>query len=154
MSGGEAIDLMGAFPAGPNRIIYDALVKLKLVHAFGRSVLIPDQLVLETEGDWLQPHLFTAPTLSFANGMAYAQFGIDLPDGERLLVGLTNDRHVKAMPDGSHIYRCRIAGPPALAAHATGACRLRPDSGFDMRLFHHTAPDTLKLITQSSVLRG
>ena len=83
---------------------------------------MPGQLVLETGSGWLQPHFFTAPTLSFAKGMAYAQFGIDLTDGEQLLVRLTSDRPVKAMPDGSHIYRCRIAGPPALSGHATGAC--------------------------------
>jgi hypothetical protein len=148
----EPIDLIDTFPADSDT--YDALVKLKLVHAPGRSVLMPDQLVLVTEGVWLQPQFFTAPTLSFREGMAYAQFGVDLPDGESLLVGVTNDRHVRALPDGSHIYRCRIAGPAALAGHAAGTCRIRTDTGFDMRLFHHTGPDTLRLIKQSSVLRG
>lgn len=154
MSDHEPIDLMDTYPSGPGETSYEALVKLKLVHARGGSVLGPDLLVLETDGVWLQPQFFTAPLLNFHKNLAYAKFGVDLVGGDQLLVGVTSDRHVRALPDGSHIYRCRIAGPAGLACRASGACRLRQDSGLDLRLFHHTAPDTLDLIKKSSVLRG
>jgi hypothetical protein len=153
MTDDEPLDLMDSFPA-KDRSTYEGLVKLKLVHAPRRSVLMPDQLLLPAERVWLQPQFFTAPLLSFHGDRAYAQFGVDLSDEQRLLVGTTDDRHIRALPDGSHMYRCRIAGPPGIVRHAAGSCRIRTDHGVDLRLFHHTAPDTLQLIKNSSVLRG
>jgi hypothetical protein len=147
------VDLMDTFPVKDGQTVYDAIVKLKLVHAHGQSVLVPDILALPSDQVWLQPYFFTPPILSFYKGKAYAQFTVDIADGERLLVGLTNDRHIGTLPDGSHVYRCEIAGSADLLSKATGACRAR-SNGFDLRLFHHTTPATLDLIKSSSVLRG
>jgi hypothetical protein len=67
MSGDSTIDLMDSFPAG-DRATYEGLVKLKLVHGPGRSVLTPDQLVLPADRVWLQPRSFTASSLSLYGG--------------------------------------------------------------------------------------
>lgn len=149
------IDLAETFPRRAGDEVYDGIVKLKLVHAPGRSVFLTDMLFVEHGGwHWLQPHMFGPPLLSFHEQASYAQFDVDLESGARLLLGTTDDRHVRSLPDHSHLYRCRISGPPELLAYAAGAARRRDDDGFDVRLYHHTAPDTRKLIESSGVLRG
>src|SRR4051812_8776476 len=106
------IDLMDAFPAHARETVYEGFVKFKLVHAPGRSVFMPDLVVLDLVGwKWFQPLFFGAPQLSFYGDLAYAQFDIDVESGPRLLLGFTRETYVRGFADGSHMYRCKIAGP-------------------------------------------
>lgn len=149
------VDLMDTFPRGAGDEVYDGIVKLKLVHAPGRTIFLTDMVFIEHGGwHWLQPHFFGPPLLSFHDQGSYAQFDVDLESSARLLLATTGNRYIRTLADHSHLYRCRISGPPDLISHAAGAARRRPDDGFEVRLFHHTRPDTRQLIESSSVLRG
>lgn len=150
------IDLMNSFPSGGYPAVYEGFVKFKLVHAIGRSIFAPDFVVMHEAGRWvwLEPRTFGAPLLSFHDNDAYAQFDVRLIDDSiRLLIGITNDRYIRSFDDGSHIYRCKVAGPDRLIDQAAGDCRQRRNLGFDLRLFHHTAPETLPLIHKSGMDR-
>ena len=149
------IDLMDTFPRRAGDKVFDGIVKLKLVHAPGRSIFLTDMIFIDHAGwHWLQPHMFGPPVLGFHEQASYAQFDVDIESGVRLLLAITGDRFVRSLPDHSHLYRCRISGPPTLLADAAGAARLRSDDGFDVRLFHHTTPRNRKLIENSGVLRS
>ena len=109
-------DLLSTFPS-LGRSTYDGLVKLKLVHSKGSSVLLPD-VVLAQFGDWkyFQPHYFGPCQLAFIDDQAYGQMDIDVLSGPKLLVGWTASRLVRRFADGSQLYRCKIASiePPRL----------------------------------------
>ncbi|MDP2830007.1 MAG: hypothetical protein Q8O37_15555 [Sulfuricellaceae bacterium] len=86
----ELIDLMQTFPAN-GKAIYDGLVKLKLVHANGFSLLLPELIVINIDGwKWFQPKFFSACMISFAENAAYGHSWWDD-------VGfILNGRHVNA----------------------------------------------------------
>ena len=101
------IDLIESFPRRAGDEIYEGVVKFKLVHAPGQSVFLTDMVFIEFGGwHWLQPHMFGLPLLSFYEQASYAQFDVDLESGARLLLGTTGDRHIRSLPDHSHLYRC------------------------------------------------
>lgn len=150
----ELIDLMQTFPAN-GKAIYDGLVKLKLVHANGFSLLLPELIVIDIDGwKWFQPKFFSACLISFSENAAYGQFNVDTDRGARLFIGITKDRFVRHYADRSQIYRCRIAGPTALEDFATGTCTVEKDSNIQLRLFHHTLPATIDKIRECGYFLG
>ena len=151
----DDLDLMDAFPAA-DAPSYEGYIKLKLVHGVGYSVLLPDALFLEgAEGwRWFEPKMFDPPLLSFVDGQAYAQFGLETANGDEVLAATTEDRFVARFGDGSQIFRCRIAGAADLLARSTGRAERRDDGGFDLHLFHHTSAASLAAIHASGELWG
>lgn len=88
------MDLMDAFPAyvGEKKS-YEGFIKVKLVHARGFSVLLPDLVFAEIDGwRWFQPQYFSPCLLSFQDDAVYAQLNVDTDNGARLFVGFTGDR--------------------------------------------------------------
>lgn len=148
-------DLMETFPAHAGAAVYDGLVKLKLAHAHGFSLLLPDLLIIEIEGwRWFQPQYFSACLLSFVEEAGYAQFNVEPEPGVKLLVGITRDRLIRAFGDGSFLYQCRIAGPARLKPFASGTCTLAEDQTIWLDLFHHTTAQAASAIRQSGHFRG
>ena len=114
-------DLMESFPSLAYEARYGGFVKLKLAHAQGFSLILPDLLIIAFNGwRWFQPKYFSACNLSFLDEGGYAQWNVEPVPGVKLLVAITRDRLVRSYPDGSFLYRCHIAGPARLKAHATG----------------------------------
>lgn len=149
------IDLMDTFPAR-GKPTTDGLIKMKLAHAHGFTVLLPDVLLVNFNGEWkwFQPKFFTACLMSFLDKQAYGQLGIDLDEQLRLLVGFTKDRCVRRFSDGSQLYECRIAGPVDLEDHSTGTCTVSDEHNIVLDLFHHTLPETVDLIRESGHFRA
>ncbi|MGL4295267.1 MAG: hypothetical protein ACRCTG_06085 [Aestuariivirga sp.] len=152
--GNEAmLDLMQTMSVGDGEVACEGFVKIRLVHAQGFSLLVPDVLVLG-RSHWFAPQYFTATLLGFLDDAAYAQFSFE-PSGElRLIVAITRDRFVRAYDDGSFLYACRIAGPAGFEARATGGCRVAEDHTIWLDLFHHTTDEAGAAICASRHFRG
>lgn len=133
-------NLMNTFPA--RGVAIDGLIKMKLAHAAGFSVLIPDILVAQFQGEWkwFQPKFFTACLLRFLDGQAYGQLSVEPSEDLRLLVKMTQAGFVRRFDDGSQLYRCKIDGTRNLGDHCTGTCSVSDDFGISLDLFHHTLP--------------
>src|SRR4051794_17460363 len=117
----EVVDLMAAFPRGAQDATYEGYLKVKLGHARGFSLLLPDLLAIDLDGwRYFQPQFFSPCQLSFFGDTGYVQLCIEPEPGVKLLLATTRDRLVRSYPDGSFLYRCRVAGPARLKAHATG----------------------------------
>lgn len=95
---------------------YEALIKLKLVHAEGFSLLLPDFIAADINGwKWFQPKFFTACSIAYFDDFSIATLAIDFAEtGSRFLVMFTSSQFVSQFDDGSHLYRCLLAGllPP------------------------------------------
>src|SRR4051794_27019951 len=69
----------------------DGFIKLKLVHAEGTSLLLPDLLAADLSGmEWFQPKFFYGCRLSFLKGFSAADIGIELSNGALVNVTLTS----------------------------------------------------------------
>lgn len=149
------IDLIDAFPTR-NRPTNDGLIKMKLVHAPGLSILLPDVLLINFNGKWkwFQPQFFSPCHLSFLGDQAYGQLSVNLNEELQLFIGITKDRLVRRFRDGSQLYRCRIAGPADLEGYSAGRCSVSDDHDILLDLFHHTLPQTVELIRQSGHFRA
>lgn len=91
-----AVDLMETFPTHAGDGIYEGLVKLKLAHADGLRVLLPECVMLDIQGwAWFQRQYFSACLLRFLADGGYGQFSIDTESGARLFIGFTQDRLVR-----------------------------------------------------------
>ncbi len=152
---GRIPDLMETFPIRADQVAYDGYVKLRLVHAKGITLTLPDVLVIDLDGwRWFAPQYFSACLLSFVDGAGYGQFDIEPKQGVKLLIGITRDRFVCSYPDGSFLYRCRVAASPGLKAQATGTCTIEADHKIWLNLFHHTSGKVGAAIRKSGHFRG
>lgn len=136
--------------------VVEGLIKLKLIHAQGFSLLLPELLVAEVGGwKWYQPKFFTACLLHYLDGFAICNLWIDLSEEPpRLSIQFTSGQLVRKFEDGSHLYSCFISGASDLAAIATGTCTVSDDNDLLLDLFHHTTPEYRKAIEESGHFRS
>lgn len=100
--------------------VIDGFIKLKLVHAEGTSLLVPDLLAADLGGmRWFQPKFFYAPQLSFWEGYAAANIGIEVSGGPLVNVTFTSGGFVASLSDSSQVYRCMISAPGDLTVPCT-----------------------------------
>lgn len=130
-------------------------IKVKLVHAQGYSLLLPDMIVVDVDGlRWLQPKFFSACLLSFFDDGAIARMGIEPAHGVKLIVDFASKDLVRSYDDGSFLYRCKFSSPMVLKPHLAGKCSLDADHRVWLNLFHHTAAGTVGLIRKSGYFKG
>jgi len=142
-------------PTHPGSVVCEGLLKIKLAHAQGFSVLLPDILLVEESGwKWFAPKYFTPPLLSFRDNEGYCQFVVETLSGAELFVAFTKDRLVRKFGDGSALYRCRISALPGLSQHATGACQVDANSTPILPLYHHTTKEVVEVIKRSGHFIG
>lgn len=136
--------------------VVEGLIKCKLIHAQGFSLLLPELLVADVGGwKWFQPKFFTACLLHFLDGFAMGSLWIDLSEEPpRLSIQFTSSQLVRKFEDGSHLYRCFISGAADLAAIATGTCAISDDNDVLLDLFHHTTPEAREAIVESGHFRA
>lgn len=137
----------------PNAI--NGFIRLKLAHARGTTLLVPDLLAADLGGmSWFQPKFFFPPLLSFWDGNAAADIRIEVSGGPLVSVGFTSGGFVEALGDGSQLYRCVISGPSDLAQTADGTCMLDSSGEVWLDLFHHTTNQAAEAIRASGHFRG
>ena len=89
--------------------VIDGFIKLKLVHAEGTSLLVPDLLVADLGWmRWFQPKFCYTPKLSFWDGYAAADIGMEVSGGPMVEVGFTSGGFVATLSNSSQVYRCKI----------------------------------------------
>lgn len=140
-----------------DEVAYTGYAKLRLIHARGRSLLMPDHVVIQETGTyWLQPQWFY-PSMLMLDEPGYSSLHIAIANRLSrdviIRVEIRGDDLVASLPDRSHVYRCTVYGPQNLALYKAGRCRVRPDTGIDLRLYHHTAKATKPLIVASSHIK-
>jgi hypothetical protein len=132
--------------------IYEGLIKVKLVHARGFTVLLPDLLVIGSK--WYQARFFTAPRLSWLDEATCCQFSFELDPNKKLTIHFTGDRLLSHQPDGSSVYRCRLYGPSNLENFADGDCEVDDNGNVALWLYHHTKPENVQAIRASGHFRS
>lgn len=139
-------------------VVHHGFMKLRLVHARGRSLVLPDQIVVRGSGTfWLQPQWFYASMLMVDDpGYTSLHIAVANPWGSDVVVRVEvrGDDHVTSLTDRSQIYRCMIHGPRNLDRYKAGRARVRTDGGIDLRLYHHTRKATKPLILTSKHIRA
>lgn len=141
---------------------WSGLVKVKLLHRDGGSVLLPDLVVVGAKGNqWVQPQFFHAPLLAWDDDNATATIWIGALDRTRqeaggldLKVTFRRTDRKAVLDDHAELYRCEITTEHSPARLAVGKARRRDDGGIDLRLYHHTTRESLALIHQSNHVRG
>lgn len=118
-------------------------------------MLVPDLLAANLgEMRWFQPKFFYAPRLSFWDGYAAVDIGIEISGGPLVNVGFTSGGFVASLSDSSQVYRCVMSAPADLAQSADGTCSLEPSGDFLLDLFHHTTDHAAEAIQASGHFRG
>lgn len=143
-------------PSGSEPDVHAGFIKLKLIHARGFSVLLPDLLAADINGwRWFQPKFFTACMLAFLDGHSVGTVWVDLAEqGSRLCVRFSSEHFIRRFDDGAQLFRCSISGPSELASFAAGTCTVGEDHEVLLDLFHHTTDQARDGIRQSEHLRA
>jgi hypothetical protein len=133
----------------------DGYIKLKLLHARGVSLVLPEFLVADLGGmKWLQPKFFYPCTLGFFDSFCTCHIGIELSDGTLVHTFFSSSGFVTSLNDRSQIFRCIISNTKDLGQATVGRCTLDQSGDFLLHLFHHTNIDSLNLIHKSGHYRG
>jgi hypothetical protein len=134
-------------------VSFEGVVKLRLGHSTNGSVLVPEQVFLNTQEGWkfYQTSFFGAPIFAFnvEPHLHVARFNVDVGPprakaATRLIVTVRSDELIRRLPDGSHLYRCQLEGPPTFPHEPTGDADLLPDNDFALHLFHVTNGNAAK----------
>lgn len=143
----------GTEPLGDVRT--EGLVKCRLLHGMGCSLIVPDQVFLGADGSkWIQPLTFMANLIGkFSEDEIVCDLPVDISCGQTLRIRFFNHDLLANLEDGSQLYKCEIQGPSDLAEYATGDSCLGAGSVPYIRLYHHTTPDARDSIISSGHFR-
>lgn len=138
------------------------LIKVKLLHGDGGTVLLPELIVLGDALDhWVQPQFFFAPLLYWDDDNAGTIINIAavdktrrFSDGLDATVTFSRADWLCNAGDRSEIYSCSVESEYRAAALAVGRARQNPDGNIDIRLYHHTTETALEQIQSSGHVRG
>lgn len=145
------LERFGGKEYSPSR--QEGLIKCRLWHGLGKSIIVPDQLFFQRGENlvWYQPRTFFAPLLANTGEDAIVTLFADI--GEyALTLSFSTRTHIAPLEDGSHLYRCQVEGPARLPTpDGTGR---RRDDRLLIDLFHHTSEDARAAILASGSLRS
>jgi hypothetical protein len=135
----------------------EGLLKVKLIHAQGYSLLMPDLLLMQGRDrwQWIQPKFFTACLMHFLKNFSTAALWVDPREGgPQLTVRFSSGQFVRRFDDGSHLYRCVITGTGDLEKLAAGTCIVTVAHDVLLDLFHHTTAEFKQAIETSGHFRA
>ncbi|MDQ1193796.1 hypothetical protein QE419_002562 [Brevundimonas vesicularis] len=147
--------------AGPT-VDYKGLIKIRLVHAPGRSYLVPEVLLLHIGRRWVYfiPSFFGPNLIGFDDHRAVAcRIHLDVvrPGGNRgyrLAVTIDPAALRCAYASGGHLYDCTVTGRTQLQHEAAGRARVSQDYEILLQMFHFTDLKGQIGIRKSGVLRS
>lgn len=119
---------------------YSGYIKCKLVHKEDYSIIVPDQIYIDSNPLlWIQPLAFFACILIKIENKICCKFDIDISCGHMIRVIFDNtDDYIKKYSDGSNLFKCKIEGPLNLEDYATGIGYFAEDMTPYLKLYHHT----------------
>ena len=138
---------------GLSNHLHEGFIKCKLIHGFGYSLVVPDQIYLTgTDLLWIQPLCFLPSICLKMNLTEECQLYIDISCGNTIKVNFSGKDIVSTFNDGSNYFKCKIEGPDNLPEYATGTAELKNGIPF-LHLYHHTSAESKRLIQNSSFFR-
>lgn len=114
------------------------LVKVRLVHALGASLLVPDQIYMPEPPVWFQPRRYFASTVMKTKERIQATLWCDVETAQGLRIDVNNDQAPQQLTDHSWLYACILHAPADIRAAATGTWKYGLNGELLLRLFHHT----------------
>ena len=130
--------------------LFEGFIKCKLFHGNGFSLIIPDQVYVETSQLWWIQPLFFAPNLiSKTDDYIECNIWVDISFGACIQITFRNNEFIRRLSDGSEIYKCKILGPERLEEYAIGRARWKGEGNPQIHLFHHTKEETIGKIIAS-----
>lgn len=139
---------------GSNEIF--GYIKCKLAHTENASVIIPDQVYFNWDGQlrWIQSFNFMPCFLIKAEDYIVCDVFFDISCGYAVRARFFDSDFIRNFDDGSQLYKCKLLVPDDVGDHAIGVAVQREGFAFSVQLFHHTRLETVELIKQSGVLLG
>jgi len=131
---------------------FDGMIKCKLSHGLGYSIIIPDLIFLNEASKWIQPLYFTACFLSKDDFEINCRISVDISFGKRIFIKFSNQGFLKQFVDGAELYKCTIQGPENLVDYGTGT--YSDKESLAINLFHHTSSENYGKILKSKHLRS
>jgi hypothetical protein len=134
---------------------YDGYIKCKLVHADNLSIVLPDQLYVDIDGElsWVQPLYFTANMISRNGGADNCFFYVDISQCHRVRVEFSSTDLEQRYDDGSCLYKCKLGGPRFIERHTAGPASLE-NGQISILLYHHTDSEAKKNIIEGRKYRS
>ncbi len=131
-------------------------IKCKLAHTENASVIIPDQIFFNWDGQlrWIQPFNFLPCVLAKEENYIVCDVYFDISCGYAAMARIFDRDFVRDYDDGSQLFKCKLLVPDDIGAHAIGDAVLRDGFEITLQLFHHTKPEKVELIKRSGVLLG
>lgn len=129
---------------------YNGLIKCKLVHGLGYSIIIPD-FIFVTDGNslrWFQTIFFSPCLLGKYIDKTECRIFVDIAHGNKIEVVFCNVDLKAKYQDGSELFTCEIIGPPDLIEFSTGVAK-RVESEIYVQLYHHTTEATVSAINKN-----
>ncbi|WP_019626253.1 hypothetical protein [Thioalkalivibrio sp. ALJT] len=131
-------------------------IKCKLAHTENASVIIPDQIFFNWDGElrWIQPFNFLPCVLVKDDDFIVCELYFDISCGFVVRARFFDNGFVRTFQDGSQLYKCKFYVPDKFGDHAIGVAKQGDDCSIAVQLFHHTKPETVDLINRSGALIG
>lgn len=129
---------------------FEGLIKCKLVHGKGYSIIVPDFIFVNHNNrfHWFQIIFFNACLLGKDHDEIGCIIPVDVAHGNRLKVIFNNKRLETKYEDGSELFSCEIFGPNDIIDFSTGIAEVI-DNNIFVPLFHHTTRETIAAIAKS-----
>ncbi len=139
-------------PPKIGQTLFEGMIKCKLSHGLGYSIIIPDLIFLNEASKWIQPLFFTACFLSKDDEKINCRISVDISFGKRIFITFSNKGFLKQFADGAELYTCTIQGPENLLDYGTGTYSEK--ESLAINLFHHTSSKNYNKILTSQHLRS
>lgn len=116
---------------------YTGYIKYKLVHKTNLSIIMPDQIYLESnELLWIQPLNIFPNQLFKVDDLITALLNLDISCGNTIKIEFTNKDFIRNYEDGANLFKCKIYGPKDLNTFATGTCYMTEEYIPVLHLYH------------------
>lgn len=129
------------------------LIKCKLIHTVGESLIVPDLIFLDVKGDnfkWIQPLSFFGCRIAITDQEnLQCSIIVDVSCKQTIELKFSNHDFVRGFDDYSELYECEILGPKAINNYATGTGNFKNYFDPYIRLYHHTTASAKESITKS-----
>lgn len=134
--------------------IFNGFIKCKLAHGKNFSIIIPDQVYIESNSLlWMQPIKFLPNMLYNLGDIIIGHVYIDISMGVTIKVEFTTEDFITNLKDGSNIFKCKVRGPKNLKEYTTGTGIMKDGIPF-IKLYHHTLKENMLKILESGYLKG
>ena len=134
----------------------EVFIKCKLIHSKNKSLIVPDLIYILTDDnnfEWIQYYSFLPCLLTeLSKNEIIARLDVDISFGHILSLTITNDGHIRNLPDSSNLFKCKIRGPKNLLDYTTGKGKIIDGVPY-VSLFHHTLPKFKRLITEGGFFK-